>query len=132
MKIWEKRALSDAILMSQASARDRPAPTAGPFTAAMVGFSKFWSWRVDERMPPAAGDLATKCRPTWSAVSPSTVRSAPEQNPRPAPVMMSTLTSSSELASSRAFSSSTCMVSPMALSRSGRLSVIVATLSSLS
>jgi hypothetical protein len=34
-----KLAASDAILTSHASASERPAPAAGPFTAASTGFS---------------------------------------------------------------------------------------------
>ena len=81
MKIWVKRARSDAIRMSQASARDSPAPAAAPLTAAMTGFSKFWSCRAKELIPPAAGERETSPRPTWREEDPSDERSAPEQNP---------------------------------------------------
>ena len=39
MKAGTKVALSAAIRRSQAQAKERPAPAAGPFTAARTGFS---------------------------------------------------------------------------------------------
>ena len=39
MKAGTKLAESEAILMSHAQAKERPAPAAAPLTAAMTGFS---------------------------------------------------------------------------------------------
>jgi hypothetical protein len=52
-------------------------------------------------------------------------RSAPAQNPRPAPVTMMALTLSSLSAASKASINSFCMAALKALSLSGRFSVMV-------
>ena len=90
---------------SQARARDMPAPTATPLTAAMVGlFSSretIMAWR-----PTQPNSSSLSCRPETSGLSRLAVRSTPEQKPRPAPVQMTTLISSSSLSSRH-----TCIIS---------------------
>ncbi len=103
-----------------------PAPTASPFTIAMTGLSI------------CSSCFGTRCTPSHSPFlpssadgSPSRMRptSPPEQNARPAPVTMTTLTLSSLCASM----SDACQPSSMsrvnAFSLSGRFSVMVAILS---
>ncbi len=82
--------------------------------------------------------LGTRCTPSQSPFLPSSAvgspermrpTSPPEQNARPAPVTMTTLTLSSRCASASDFCQASIMSPVNALSLSGRLSVIVATLS---
>ena len=103
-----------------------PAPTASPFTMAMTGLST------------VSSVLGTRCTPSHrlflpsSAVgSPSRIRptSPPEQNARPEPVTMITLTLSSACAVLSAFAHASIMSRVNAFSLSGRFKVIVAILS---
>src|SRR5579883_2021494 len=123
---WMKDARSLAIRRSAARARLAPAPAATPFTAARVGFSMVRSRRMI---------LLYRARTTSpSDVSPGTwsLRSAPEQNARPAPVRTTHRTSSACSASRRASCSSCASRPSMALRTSGLFSVMRRTPSSVS
>ena len=116
------RAASDAITRSQPTARLSPAPAATPFTLATVGFA----------MPRSAAALrptprmCSSRRPEVRGI-PWSIRSAPAQKARPAPV--TTRTRSSRLrATSPNTSSRPPHISPViAFIVSGRLSVSVTT-----
>ena len=87
------------------------------------------------RPPPSRVTPGTSVRsslPPPANVSPPPHRSAPAQNPRPAPVTMTTRTSSSASIRSNASIISYIIVPVNAFSWSGRLSVIVAMWSSTS
>ena len=74
----EKRACSEATIRSQPRARFMPAPTATPFTLAMMGLGEMrWSARAMS---------ATQCSRciAWRVSPPRSERSAPEQNASPA------------------------------------------------
>ena len=112
--------------MSHITLIPMPAPTARPFTIAMTGLSI------------CSSCFGTRCTPSHNPFfpssadgSPSRMRptSPPEQNARPAPVTMTTLTSSSACACPSDFDHPSIMSRVNALSLSGRFSVIVATLS---
>ena len=86
----------EQIRMSEARHSAKPAPTHGPFTAAMTGCGRFQiacgsaaiaSWN---RSRSIAGSDASSARGAKLRTS------MPEQNPRPAPVMTTTLTEASE------------------------------------
>src|SRR5262245_41880721 len=102
-----------------------PAPTARPFTIAITGLSICSSclgtrWTPSQRpfLPSSAVGSPCRIRPT----------SPPEQNARPAPVTSTTFTPSSAWASASEPAQAVIMSAVKALSLSGRLSVIVATL----
>ena len=92
----ENRADSEAMRMSDASASDRPAPTAAPFTAAITGCG---IPRIRDARPCMRSERSTGGRvgPPSESEMPISARSAPEQNPRPSPVRMSTRTSGNML-----------------------------------
>jgi hypothetical protein len=124
--------------MSIGSCIVTPTPTAGPFTAAITGFRQSKIRKVS-RPPPSRSTSPTRpdsrdgsCGPVRSKVSPPAARSAPAQKPRPAPVTITARTSSSASIASKAAIISTIIWPVKALSRSGRLSVIVAIPSSTS
>ena len=82
--------------------------------------------------------MGTRCTPSHSEFLPSSAvgspvrmrpTSPPEQNARPLPVTITTLTESSCWASARDFCQASIISPVNALSLSGRFSVIVATLS---
>src|SRR5262245_426355 len=117
-KISEKRALSPATIRSQPSARLRPAPTATPFTFAMVGFG-----------------ISCSARPTqpkwciwsswWRAAPGLGVRSAPAQKAPAEPVNTSTRSLALSPTSRNTASSSSHMVASIAFRLSGRWSATV-------
>ena len=125
-----KRARSLAKRMSAIEAMSIPAPTAAPLTAAMYGFSSWMSargmgWTRSRRLCRRSATVSCVC----STPSPpaSWATSMPLQNPRPAPVRMMARTPRSASDRSIASRHSDSIRSSKALSRSGRLSVIVAT-----
>src|ERR1700761_3502330 len=105
---------------SAANARFRPAPTAGPLTAAIVG-SAHW--------PTAMNPSYSLSNPS-SAALPSALRSAPAQNALPAPVTTTACTSGSASACSMADRNCAEISLVTALRRSGSLTVTSATWSS--
>ena len=122
---------SAASRTSMASVIVIPTPTAGPLMAAITGLVESKRRRVNWP-PPSRGTSPSAWRSRQSKVLPPRSRSAPAQNPRPAPVTTIALTPSSASACSSASISSDCMVGVNAFSRSGRLSVIVRTRSATS
>src|SRR2546423_11978636 len=123
MKAGTKVAESAARRRSHASASERPAPAAAPFTAATTGFSRL-------RRPRIVRWYVLRRRWAMSpADSRNSVRSWPTQNPRPAPVTTTARTSSAR-ASLNASCIARCMAPLKAFSTSGRFSVIVRTPSS--
>ena len=122
--------------MSHASASDRPAPTACPLIAAIVGFGMLCSIRLvarcDARRPSTlaysidAGErsplsLLPRERMSRPAAMPFT--SPPAQNARPAPVSTTTRVLRSRAASARYSDSSGIRSPPIAFRLSGRFSV---------
>ena len=96
MKPGTKFALSAAIRRSHAQASERPAPAQAPFTAAITGFSsariaRMFGWYVLRSLSEMSPDASR-----------NSVRSWPAQNPRPAPVITTALTSGSRASSSAA------------------------------
>lgn len=134
-----KRADSPAIRMSAGSVIVEPTPTAGPLTATMTGFT-LAAIRSATHPPPSRGapsmvpkSVRPPSRPAarWSNVDAPPARSAPAQNPRPAPVTTTALTVSSASVTSNAAISSSAMMCVKAFSRSGRCRVMVATWSAI-
>ena len=120
MKAGTKVAESAASRRSHASASERPAPAAAPFTAATTGFSRL-------RRPRIVRWYVLRSRCAMSpADSRNSVRSWPTQNPRPAPVTTTERTSPSR-ASLKTSWIARCMSALKAFRTSGRLSVIVST-----
>ena len=114
--------------MSAARARQNPPPMAAPLTAAMTGW---WSRRMVEMTSSSSSmersAIVGRVSPSMLGMVPGFSWSAPEQKPRPAPVMTTTRTSLS-LPISRSASRKGIMTSKaMAFMRSGRLSVTTAT-----
>jgi hypothetical protein len=112
----------EQIRTSEARHSAKPAPTQGPFTAAITGCGKFQiacgsaaiaSWNRSRSMAgsEASTVLAAKFR-----------TSMPEQNPRPAPVMTTASTVTSVPIAASVWVSSSHMTSLIALSCFGRLS----------
>src|SRR3990172_8967629 len=128
-KAVPRRALSAAMRMSQARARLRPAPAAGPLIMAIVGFGiscrsrEASSLRRSRVTGSSCGSVSPEAIP---AISP------PAQKPRPAPVRIrqrASLSSATFWMTPGSVSSS----SPLrAFSFSGRFSVIVAMPSEMS
>src|SRR5579859_3389416 len=126
-------AVSAASLMSIGSVIVIPTPTAGPLMAAITGFKQAATRRLT-LPPPSRGtpSMVSAAAPDgWRRsalnVSPPPERSAPAQNALPRPVTTTARTSSSESARSKASISSSRITRVNALSRSGRLRMIVAT-----
>jgi hypothetical protein len=123
-KAREKYADSAATTRSQASARERPIPAAGPFTAARTGLGI-------RRMPVISGwyrSVSTRYTSigSRSARSVTSLRSAPLEKARPAPVTTTARTSGSSVTSRIAARRSRENWSLHAFIRSGRLSSIFA------
>src|SRR6266516_3330881 len=111
--------------MSQAVARHRPPPMAAPLTAAITG----WCMRRRARMTSSRSSIERRAiedrvSPAMFGIVPDSSRSAPEQNPSPAPVTTTTRVSLSALTSSRAARNGIITSNAIAFMRSGRLSVI--------
>jgi len=113
-------ALDDAIRMSHAIAISSPPPRAKPLTAAMTGFERFSI--VEKAICPSFDASLASMPPIFE----SSLMSAPATNALPAPVRMTTATSSSPSMSCIAWMSSR-IVSPFrAFKASGRSIVTVA------
>ena len=128
-KAVTKRAPSAARRRSAASAREKPAPAAAPFTTAMVGLGISASRREVSSKRRSWAALASGSR---ASPAPMPRRSPPEQKARPAPVSTTQRTASSSAASRTRPSSASSSSPLMALSASGRFSVTVATAPSVS
>ena len=122
VNVGPKPAFGPATMTSHASAMLRPAPTAGPCTAATVGIAR-------SRM--GRNEAYTRMR--WSRSSSTgrlrspnrLVTLAPEQNARPAPVTRSARASASAATVATASRSSSSSGQSSALRRSGSFSVMV-------
>ena len=90
-KISVKRARSDATIRSHPSARLHPAPAATPFTAAIVGNGS--SCSRSAARPTMRIEATDAPAPVGASPPAAEVRSAPEQNASPAPVITSTRSS---------------------------------------
>ena len=125
-KMAEKRALSEATRMSAARAKARPAPTAGPLTAAITGL-------VSSRIGVTQSDTVPILgrRDLESAMS-ICERSAPALKARPSPVMMTTRVASSCLRSVKICSMRRKCSDAKLFSTSGRLNRTVVTKSLVS
>ena len=114
--------------MSAARARQKPPPMAAPFTAAMTGW---WSRRMVEMTSSSSSmerrAMVGSVSPSMFGMVPGFSWSAPEQNPRPAPVMTTTRTALSLPISRNASRKGIMTSKAMAFMRSGRLSVTTAT-----
>ncbi len=124
--------------MSIGSCMVTPTPTAGPLQALITGF-RHSKMRNVNRPPPSRttplirpSSRAASCGPVRSKVEPPAERSAPAQNPRPAPVTITARTASSASIASNAAIMSTIIWPVKAFSFSGRFSVMVAMPSSTS
>ena len=128
-----KRAFSLARRMSIGNVIVTPTPTAGPLIAPITGFL-LAKIRSVSSPPPSRGtpESAITSLPPRLNVSPPLDRSAPAQNPRPAPVTITARTSSSASIRSNASIISFIITPVNALSCSGRFSVIVAMCSATS
>ena len=95
-KARPKTADSAAQIRSQASASEQPIPTAGPLTAATTGFGQLAD-ALDDRVVALAQHLADvrDLLPARRRCSSISLRSAPEENPRPAPVISTARTDGS-------------------------------------
>ena len=121
-----KLAWSEAIRRSQASARFKPAPAAGPLTAAMDGNGSATSLSIAARPASIRGRSASAPAPRCLSAA-MWWTSPPAENARPAPVTTrAPIPPRAEAASSAAMSCSR-MSSANALRRSGRLRTRVAT-----
>src|SRR5215211_7171170 len=119
--------------MSAESARDIPAPAAGPLIAAITGYgtrrkSTIAWWRVSAPRRTSEG------RSMPSSVTPrlNQLTSPPEQKARPAPVMIRALIGARSASQAATTASSRIISGLIAFSASGRLSVRVPTLPSTS
>src|SRR6478735_6854930 len=117
---------ADAATMrrSHASASPKPAPAAGPFTAAITGFSQATTLRT--HVPTHAYGSSRSTRVDDGSVGGSE-RSRPAQNARPAPVITTTRTASSAAASATAEENDDASAPLTAFSFSERSSVRVRT-----
>ena len=127
------RASVDANRTSIGNVMVAPIPTPGPLIAPMTGFLHSYSRSVN-RPPPSrqlSGSSSGYRLETSKLFAPDE-RSAPAQNPRPAPVIMTARMSSSSSARSTASINSYSIWRLNAFSRSGRFRVIVRIFSSTS
>ena len=120
----EKEADSAATTRSPASASDRPAPAAGPFTAVTTGLGISRMRVTIGWYQVTRADLVSTCPSASLAADRPSLRSAPEQNARPAPVSMTARTWSSAATSVSTLSRSAESSLDQAFSRSGRFSSI--------
>ncbi len=102
--------------MSAARVSEKPAPAAGPFTAAMTGVLIRWKAAMASAHDVCPASISAADMPGSRAAS---SRSRPAQKPRPAPVSTSTRTLSSAATSSASARSSRNISNVRALSRSG-------------
>src|SRR5918996_1126374 len=125
-KAWVKRASSAAIRMSQAAARDTPAPAATPFTAAITGFGVETTTGISRWYDCSRCSRMSGRSPARYADS-NSVRSWPAQKPRPAPVTTMARASSSSRTEVNTSRSSSDIIPVIAFSLSGRFRVVVST-----
>jgi hypothetical protein len=132
MKTVLNRALVEPMRTSQASAMLMPAPAATPLMAPISGLSK-WAKRLAQRPTQPSSSSRSDwlagvgAPPPTAARAAAPDRSAPEQNPLPAPVTIAARTASSWCAASIAVCTSSRTAAPIAFSRSGRFKVMIAT-----
>ncbi len=128
MPAARKYAASEAMRMSAAAARQKPPPIAAPFTAAITGWCMSRMARITSSSTfIARRAMLVRCNPAMLGTIPPPTRSAPEQNPCPAPVSTTTRHSLSRLISRRASRSGTITSNAIAFMRSGRFSVTCVT-----
>ena len=128
LNAWMKDAVGAAMAMSQAITKEAPAPAATPLTAATVGIRKFCrrlvvglkAWSITG--PGSA--RAIKLGPSAKSNSD---KSAPAQNPRPAPVITMARISGFASAASKASHKWWCISRVKLFKACGRLSVSHAT-----
>ncbi len=114
--------------MSAASARQKPPPMAAPLTAAITGWcSRRMVVITSSSISMERSAMVGSVRPSMLGMVPGFSWSAPEQNPRPAPVMTTTRTALSLPISRRASRKGIMTSKAMAFMRSGRFSVTTAT-----
>ncbi len=114
--------------MSNASDRHMPPPMAAPLIAPMTGWCMWRSVRtMSSSSSIARSAMVGAVRPAMFGSTPALVWSAPEQNPRPAPVTTRTRTSLSLLTASSVSRKGTITSNAIAFMRSGRFSVMSAT-----
>ena len=112
---------------SQAIASERPAPAAAPRTMAIVGLGSSCSQRETSICERSAWAFSSSVVPPNSRPSAMALTSPPAQKPRPAPVRTMTPTSASSASRGSASSIASSISPDIALRRSGRLRVSVAT-----
>ncbi len=105
--------------MSLSPARLQPSPTAGPFTAAMIGTSML---AMPRTMTAPSSMIAARRSVSWTMRS-RRLRSPPPENARPAPVITSASMSVSAASRSHTWASAPWSTSLVALNASGRFSV---------
>jgi hypothetical protein len=110
-----KRAVSAAITRSHDSTISKPPASAGPLTAAMIGFGKSRLTTPANPPLPRAMSMPRPCATTF--------RSAPAENTSPAPVSTTARSSSSVSIASRSPAIAWLTSGLIALRASGRLSV---------
>ena len=130
-KTTPRRAVSEAILRSVANARLQPTPTASPLMLPSTGLGSRCSRRMQRfarsRMsPPPSPGKDGACALRRSSLD-GGFRSAPAENPRPAPVITTARTASSASISLSMHSMSRNIPQVSALRAAGRLSVRLAT-----
>ena len=123
-----KRAERAAIRMSEPSTSARPPPAAGPFTAAITGCGSDRSRGINEAMCfcPSSPDCICPM-PSVFGIAPNPPRSRPAQNPRPAPVRITTRQLRSARICSKASWRSATSSTVMAFNLVGRSMVTTAT-----
>jgi hypothetical protein len=119
-----KDASGAAMRTSAASASARPPPEAGPLTAAITAFGSDLSAAMASA--PCSWTRMNSCT-LMSGSVPISSRSAPAQNPRPAPVSTSARTRGSPSTAAHSACSSSNISALMAFSRPGRSRVTSAT-----
>ena len=101
---------------------------AAPFTAAITGWCIARIARITSSSALSARRaIPVRCSPSMWGGAPAPTRSAPEQNPGPAPVTTTARQSLSTLVASSCSRNGTMTSNAMAFIRSGRLSVISVT-----
>src|SRR3954462_423554 len=128
-----RKASSEAIRRSAESARDIPAPAAGPLIAAITGYGMRRMSTI-ALCRASAPRRTSEGRSTPSSVTPrlNQLTSPPEQKARPAPVMMRARIGARSASQAAAVVSSPISSGLIALRASGRLSVSVPTWPSIS
>ncbi len=111
--------------MSAARLRQKPPPIAAPLIAPITGWCILRNaWMTSSRSSSARSAIDGVVSPAMFGIVPGSSRSAPEQNPWPAPVSTTTRVSLSRLTSSSASRSGIITSKAIAFIRSGRFRVM--------